>query len=107
MTTAGFLRSIYEAGLSPAEARREVISTLFLYRQGYERRKRREEVHLIGLRNEVRSFAGGEPLDPDDLYGGRVSQDTGKDEAARHAMLRQMDLDDTEPVAPDDFDLNS
>jgi len=83
---------------------RSELRHLLMRHRAYEKRKRREEVHIVGLRNEVRGFAGADPLDRDDLYGGpKSSQDTDKDEAARHAMLRQMDLDDTEPMMPEDM----
>lgn len=78
---------------------RSELSHLLMRRRAYEKRKRREEVQTIGLRNEVRQFAGGDPIESP--YS--TSQDTNKDEQARHAMLRQTDFDDTEPLAPDDM----
>lgn len=81
-------------------ARRETVATLLLYRQAYSRRKRREEIHLLGLRNEVRSFMGADPIE--NPYGDATQPGTDKDEAARKALLRQMDLDGEE-MAPEDL----
>lgn len=74
---------------------------LFMRHRAYENRKRREELQLIGIRNEVRGAFGAEPVNP---YGDAPSsQDTDKDEAARHAMLRQMDLDTEREATPSDL----
>lgn len=79
---------------------RSELSHLLMRRRAYEKRKRREEVQTIGLRNEVRQFAGGDPIESP--YSAAAPA-TDKDEQARHAMLRQTDFDDTEPLAPDDM----
>ena len=42
---------------------RSEIRHLLMRRRAYEDRMRRQEAHLIGLRNEVRSFAGGDPIE--------------------------------------------
>lgn len=70
-------------------------------RRAYEKRKRREEVHLIGIRNEIRGAMGGDPIE--DPYASPVQQDSGKDSAARTQLLRQMDLGGTEELAPEDL----
>lgn len=74
--------------------------------RAYERRKRREELHVVALRNEVRSMVGADPINPYSTEG-RLTQETDKDEAARHALLRQMDLDDEggKILTPDDLNL--
>lgn len=76
---------------------RSTVSQLLIRLRAYRRRVRREEAHLLGLRNEVRSFMGGEPLDP---YSQPTQQDTGKSEQARKAALREADFSDTEPAGP-------
>ncbi|MCS3827445.1 hypothetical protein GGP85_002915 [Salinibacter ruber] len=82
---------------------RSELRHLFMRHRAYERRKRREEIHLIALRNEVRGAFGADPVNPYSSTSPSTSQDTDKDEAARHAMLRQMDLDDTEEATPQDL----
>ncbi len=79
---------------------RSEIRHLLMRHRAYENRKRREEAHLIGLRNEVRGAFGAEPIDP---HSTSSSQDTGKDEAARHAMLREMDLNTDREATPQDL----
>jgi len=69
-------------------------------RRAYEKRKRREEVHLIGVRNEIRGALGGDPIE--DPYSS-TSQDTGKDEVARRELLKNTDFSDTEEMAPGDM----
>lgn len=76
---------------------------LLMRHRAYENRMRRQEVHLVGLRNEVRSFMGGEPIDPYDTSQSQLGQDTNNDSAARNAMLRQMDLSGGEEIAPEDL----
>lgn len=71
--------------------------------RAYENRKRREEIHLIGVRNEIRGIMGGDPIEDPYSTSSRESQDTGKDEAARHAMLRQVDFSDTEEATSHDM----
>lgn len=70
--------------------------------RAYENRKRREEAHLIGLRNEVRGAFGADPIEPYSATS-TTSQDTGKSEAARHTMLRQMDLNTAREASPQDL----
>lgn len=82
---------------------RSELRHLLMRHRAYEKRKRREEVHIVGLRNEVRGFAGDDPLDRDDLYGvPKSSQDTDKDAAARKELLRRVDFSDTEEMAVED-----
>jgi hypothetical protein len=70
-------------------------------RRAYERRMRRQEVHLIGIRNEIRGALGGEPIE--DPYGSStVEQDTSKSEQARRMALKGMDMEDTEEMAPEE-----
>jgi len=40
------------------------ISHLLIRQRAFERRTRRQEIHLVGLRNEVRSAFGADPIDP-------------------------------------------
>jgi len=81
---------------------RSQLSHLLMRHRAYENRKRREEVHLIGLRNEVRGLAGGSLIE--DPYGtASTEQDTDKGEQARKEVLRRMDFDDTEEMAPADM----
>jgi hypothetical protein len=62
---------------------------------------RRQEVHLIGIRNEIRGALGGEPIE--DPYGSStVEQDTSKSEQARRMALKGMDMEDTEEMAPEE-----
>jgi len=37
---------------------------LLIRQRAFERRVRRQEVHMVGLRNEVRSAFGADPIDP-------------------------------------------
>lgn len=72
-------------------------------RRAFEKRKRREEIHLVGIRNEIRGAVGADPIEnPYDTSPAR--QDTGKGEAARKEMLRRMDFSGTEPMSPEDLD---
>jgi hypothetical protein len=100
VTTDSFLRSVYAAGVTPAEAKRLPIRELLLVQQAQERRARRQELQLIGLRNDVRSALGGDPIDP---YGRADTdgQDTDLGDAARHALLRQTDFSDSESPSSD------
>jgi len=69
--------------------------------RAYENRKRREEVHLIGIRNEIRGAMGGDPIE--DPYSPTVAeQDTSKSEQARRTALKHVDFSDTEELAPDE-----
>ncbi|MCS4139592.1 hypothetical protein GGQ13_003047 [Salinibacter ruber] len=79
---------------------RSELRHLLMRHRAYENRKRREEAHLVGLRNEVRGAFGADPIEP---YSSSTQQQTDKSEAARKAALRQTDFDDTEPVAPSDM----
>lgn len=102
LTTDTFFLRLYEAGVGREEILESELRHLFLRHRAYEQRTRRQEIHLIGLRNEIRSALGSNELIEHPYGTSSTSQDTGKDEAARHAMLRQMDLDGTEEVAPED-----
>ena len=69
--------------------------------RAFEKRVRREEVQVHGLRNEVRTALGGDPIE--DPYGGEhKEQAVGKNEAARRELLKTMSFDDTEPMGPND-----
>jgi hypothetical protein len=48
--------------------------------EAYERRKRREEIHLIGVRNEIRGALGSEPLSKEDIYGQKDIQKQDEEE---------------------------
>lgn len=80
---------------------RSELRHLLMRHRAFEKRKRREEVHIVGLRNEVRGAFGADPIDPYSASS-KKEQSTGKDEAARHAMLRQMDFSNTEEMAVED-----
>jgi hypothetical protein len=77
------------------------LRSLLLRRRAYEKRKRREEVHLIGVRNEIRSALGGELIE-DPYSSPKVEQRAHAGEAARIAALREMDLDEGAEMAPAD-----
>jgi len=83
---------------------RSELSHLLMRHRAYENRKRREEIHLIGIRNEIRGAMGGDRLEHEDIYGSTsTSQETNKGEQARKEVLRRMDFDDTEQLAPEDM----
>lgn len=76
---------------------RSELRHLLMRHRAFEKRKRRDEVHIVGLRNEVRGAFGADPIDPYSASS-KKEQSTGKDEAARHAMLRQMDISEEEEM---------
>jgi hypothetical protein len=53
-------------------------------RRAYEKRKRREDVHVIGVRNEIRGVLGADPIDP--WEPGRPSPPTDAEEDALDAL---------------------
>ena len=61
---------------------------LLMRRKGYQRRMKREERIGLLFWNDVRGFMGGDAVDPYEEQ--EQMQDTEKDDAARHALLRQM-----------------
>lgn len=93
--------SLYEAGCTTEEILQSELRHLLMRQRGYENRKRRENAHVIGLRNEVRGFLGADPIDP--YSSSTQQQSTDKSEAARHAMLRQMDLGTDREATPEDL----
>lgn len=78
------------------------VRHLLMRRRAYEKRKRREEAHLIGIRNEIRGALGSDNL-IEDPYGTSVEQATTKDAAARKELLKRVDFSDTKEMAPDDM----
>ena len=92
-----------EAGVSRDEIMRSEIRHLLMRRRAYEKRKRREEIHLIGIRNEIRSALGSDDLIEDPYGSTEVSQADTKDAAARKELLRRMTFEDTQPMAPEDL----
>jgi hypothetical protein len=52
-------------------------------RRAYEKRKRREDVHVIGVRNEIRGALGADPIDPS---GAGPSPPTEAEEDALDAL---------------------
>ncbi|MCS4087304.1 hypothetical protein GGQ10_002130 [Salinibacter ruber] len=90
------------AGASRGEILRSEIRHLLLRQRAFEKRKRREEVQLIGIRNEMRGIMGGEPIEDPYSAGDSAQQATSKDAAARKELLRRMDFEDTEPMSVED-----
>lgn len=72
---------------------RSTLRHLLIRQRAFERRTRRQEAHLVGLRNEVRSAFGADPIDPYDEPT-QHNQNTDASEEARRALLRQIDVDD-------------
>jgi len=103
LTTDELFCRLATTGYSMPEIKRTEIRYLLMQRRAYERRMRRQEVHILGLRNELRSFAGADPIE--DPYGTSSSteQNTSKSEQARMMALKNMDLEGTEEMAPEEM----
>lgn len=82
---------------------RSEVRHLMMRRRAYEKRMRREEVHLIGIRNEIRGALGSDNLIEDPYGTAKAQQATTKDAAARKELLKRVDFEDTEEMAPDDM----
>lgn len=79
---------------------RSELRHLLMRHRAFEKRKRREEIHFIGIRNEIRSALGSDNLIEDPYSAGdSVDQATSKDAAARKELLRRVDFEDTEPMS--------
>lgn len=63
-------------------------------RRAYEKRKRREEVHIIGVRNEIRSALGGELIDQEDLHGPSPAAGQDDEEELQAFKYRMQDVVD-------------
>jgi hypothetical protein len=92
LSTDEFFCRLYTAGCTREEVRRSSLRHLLIRQRAFERRTRRQEAHLVGLRNEVRSAFGADPIDPYEAT--HHNQDTDASEEARRALLRQIDVDD-------------
>lgn len=66
---------------------------LLMRLRGYRDRMRRQEMHLIGLRNEVRSAFGADPIDPYSGPSSPSAQDTETMQAFKHRVRETTDLD--------------
>jgi hypothetical protein len=92
---------LYEAECSRGEILRSEVRHLLIRRRAYEKRKRREEVHRIGVRTEIRSALGGELIEHPYSSSPKVEQRAHAGEAARIAALREMDLEGEEMTPAD------
>lgn len=79
------------------------VRHLLLYNRAYKDRVRREEAHVLGLRNDIRQWMGGEAIDPYGSSSSSPSQEIDKDEAARHQLLRETSFEDCEQVDGESF----
>jgi len=61
--------------------------------RAYQRRMRREEVHTLGLRNEVRSAFGGDPLDPYQMQAAPSTGESGDLDAFKWRVHQETDID--------------
>jgi hypothetical protein len=69
--------------MTPHQTRRCTIKELYLVHQGFERRMRRQELHVLGTRNEVRAFGGADPINP---YQGSAAMPKQDDQEALDAL---------------------
>jgi len=85
--------ALYEAGCTWAEIEGSELRHLLMRLEGYRRRMRREEVMTLGLRNEVRSAFGADPIDPYDAPTGASVQNDGDLDAFKYRVQQETDID--------------
>ncbi|WP_251961575.1 hypothetical protein [Salinibacter ruber] len=70
---------------------RSEIRHLLLRRRAFEKAKRREEIHLIGIRNEIRAALGSDNLIEDPYSAAPAAQEEDEEElqAFKYRMLEK------------------
>jgi len=72
---------------------RSELSHLLMRLRAYKRRMRREEVHVLGLRNEVRSAFGGDPVDPYQMERAPSTGKSGDLDAFKWRVQQETEID--------------
>jgi len=93
LTTDEFFLSLYEAGCTRREILRSELSHLLMRLRAYKRRMRREEVHVLGQRNEVRSAFGGDPVDPYQMERAPSTGKSGDLDAFKWRVQQETEID--------------
>lgn len=84
--------NLFATDLTPPEVLETEVRYLLMYASAYSDRAKREEAHVLGLRNDIRSWLGADPITPDESSPS-TSQDTESLDAFKYRVTEKGIMD--------------